>query len=100
MAYSNILTKSILMNIDMNWQNIQHMDKRERKLFIKQVVGISRTNCAFITYGAKIHFAHLIHHSECYFNNTGTSTKVKEFEELGWYDSDGHLNPSKIISHI
>ena len=92
MAYTNILSKSIFMNLEMNWQNVQHMDIRERKSLIKQVTEISNTNCSFIHFGGKFHLANIIHHSECYFNKTGTSTKVKEFDKLGWYDKNGTLD--------
>lgn len=96
MAYTNILKESIFMNISMNWQNVQHMDKIERKLLIKEVVKMSKTNCSFIRYGAIFHLAHIIHHSEPYFNISGTQTKVKEFDELGWYDESGNLDFNKI----
>ena len=97
MAYTNILKESILMNIQMNWQNIQHMDKRERKLLIKQVCKISPSNSKFILYGAKFHLAYLLHHSECYFNGKGWTTPVKEFQKLGWYDQSGNLNAAIIM---
>ena len=97
MSYTNILSKSILMNIDMNWQNVQHMSNRERKKLINEVVSISRDNCSFVRYGAKLHLIHIIHHSECYFNKTGTSTKVKEFDKLGWYKPNGDLDILKIL---
>jgi len=99
MAYTNILQESILMNINMNWQNVQHMDKRERKLLIKSVIRLSQTTCSFIMYGAKYHLVHIIHFSEPYFNQTGTQTKVKEFEELGWYNSAGELDFIKIMAN-
>jgi hypothetical protein len=96
MAYTNILKSSILMNIQMNWQNVQHMDERERKLLIKEVVNFSTTRTSFVLHGAKFHLAHIIHHSEPYFNKTGTQTKVKEFDALGWYDEKGNLDFNKI----
>ena len=33
--------------------------------------------------------AFLIDASECYFNGKGYSTKVKEFDKLGWYAETG-----------
>jgi len=89
MKYTNILTKSIFMGIDQSRQNVQFMDKRERKVFIKYVIDLSRTNCGFMYYHAKYYFASLIDSSECYFNEVGYSTPVKEFMKLGWYKESG-----------
>ncbi len=97
MAYTNILKESIIMNIQMNWQNIQHMDKRERKLLIKKVCEISPSSSSFVLYGAKFHLAYLLHHSECYFNGKGWATPVKEFQKLGWYDENKQLIVSKVM---
>jgi len=95
---NNILTDSIFMNVNMNWQNVQNMSKKERQLFINKVVSLSQTNCGFIEYGAKFHLIHIIHNSECYFNYSGLSTPVKEFKKLGWYNEQGNLDISKIIN--
>lgn len=77
------------MNIDMGWQTVQHMTHKERKDFKNKIIAINREDTDFITYAAKYYLATLVHHSECYFNSSGTSTRVKEFEELGWYDAIG-----------
>ena len=89
MKYTNILTESIFMSIDQAWQNVQHMDKRERKVFIKKVIDLSKSNSGFMYYHAKYYLASLIDSSECYFNEVGYSTPVKEFMELGWYVESG-----------
>ena len=96
MAYTNVLKESIFMNLQMNWQNVQHMTKRERKLLIKEVTNLRHGNCSFVFYGARFHLIHIIHHSEPYFNKTGTQTKVKEFEKLEWYDEQGNLDFNRI----
>ena len=97
MAYTNTLSKSIIINIQMNWQNVQHMDKRERKVLIKQVVKMSRSTTPFILWSSKFHLAYLLHNSECYFNGKGYTTKVKEFDALGWYNSKNELDLTKVM---
>ena len=65
------------------WANIQNMDVKERKRFIKYVIGLNKFNCSFIEFAAKDFLITLIKHSECYFNGLGYDTEVKEFKELG-----------------
>lgn len=65
------------------------MDKRERKLFIKEVISINKQTSGFVHYYAKFHLAHIIDASECYFNDIGCNTPVKEFVKLGWYVETG-----------
>jgi hypothetical protein len=89
MKYTNILTESIFMSIDQAWQNVQFMDKRERKLFIKKIIASNRFTTGCIEYYAKYYLASLIDSSECYFNEVGYSTPVKEFMEIGWYKEAG-----------
>lgn len=89
MKHTNILTESIFMNIGQAWQNVQFMEPRERKVFIKRVIALTQTNGSFVDYAAKYYFASLIDRSECYFNEVGYSTPVKEFLELGWYKESG-----------
>lgn len=85
MKYTNILTESIFMSIGQAWQNVQHMEEREREVMIQRVISLSSNNSSLIGYYAKYHLAQLIHLSECYFNDVGYSKPVKEFMELGWY---------------
>jgi hypothetical protein len=80
-----ILTKSMFTDLEMHWQSVQFMNKKERSQLIQKVINLRFDNCSFIHYGAKFHLAYLIHHSEPYFNGKGYQTKVKEFDELGWY---------------
>lgn len=91
------LTKSIFQFIDQSWQNLQHMDKAERKRLIKQVVNMKKNKTAFISYYAKFQLAQMLHHSECYFNGKGYTAKVKEFEAEGWYNQEGQLCPSRVF---
>jgi hypothetical protein len=42
--------------------------------------------------------ASLIDYSECYFNGLGYSTRVKEFDDLGWYDENNKLNFEKVMN--
>lgn len=77
------------MSIGQAWQNVQHMEPRERKVFIKKVIALNRHTSGFIDYSAKYYLACLIDNSECYFNGVGYSTPVKEFMKLGWYVESG-----------
>ena len=79
------------------WFNAQKMEADERKEAIINVINLNRHSSGFIDYDAKFLIATMIHRSECYHNNLGYSTKVKEFEKLGWYDEKGNLDFQKII---
>lgn len=99
LSYTNVLKKAILTNVSMNWQNVQLMGKRERKSFIKDVIGLSKGTSSFVLYTAKFHLAYIIHVSECYYNNKGFSTPVKEFLKLGWYSEiDKNIDGEPIYS--
>lgn len=89
MKHTNILTESIFMDIRQAWQNVQFMEPRERKAFIKKVIALNRFTTGCIEYCAKYYLASLIDQSECYFNGVGYSTPVKEFFEMGWYRESG-----------
>lgn len=69
MAHANILTKSIFTNIEQAWQNVQFMDERERKYFIKQVEKLNSQNSGFIHYAAKDFLNKLIESSKPYFKS-------------------------------
>lgn len=76
-------------NLSQMWFNAQKMEQMERKNTIAYIIGLSKTNGSFIDYRAKYFLACLIDSSECYYNGKGWSTKVKEFDKLGWYVEDG-----------
>jgi hypothetical protein len=80
------------------WFNAQKMEIQERKKTIKYIIKLSATNCGFIEYSAKFFMASLIDYSECYFNGLGYSTRVKEFDDLGWYDENNKLNFEKVMN--
>lgn len=76
-------------NIGQMWFNAQKMEVDERKNTIAYIVGLSKKNGCFLDYRAKFFMAQLIDSSECYYNGLGYSTKVKEFDKLGWYVETG-----------
>lgn len=80
------------------WFNAQKMEKDERKKAIKNIIKSNRCAGGFVEYNAKWLLANLIHNSEPYYNGLGYSTKVKEFDKLGWYDNNGNLDLKKIMS--
>ena len=80
------------------WFNAQKMDAEDRKETIKYITNLSETKGGFIEYSAKYFMASLIHYSECFFNGLGYTTKVKEFENLGWYDENGRLDFNKVMN--
>ena len=80
------------------WFNAQNMDTKERKKTIRYIIKLSKFNSGFIEYSAKYFMACLIDYSECYFNGVGYSTKVKEFEKLGWYGGNGKLDFNKVMN--
>lgn len=71
------------------WFNAQKMEVEERKEAIKNIIKSERYKGSFIDYNAKYFLATLIDQGECYFNGLGYSTKVKEFDKLGWYEITG-----------
>lgn len=73
------------------WFNIQNYDPKERRKLIEQLMGRSKRSGSFIQYFGKYFIAQLIHHSEPYYNGIGTQTRVKQFENAGWYDDKGEL---------
>lgn len=79
------------------WFNAQNMEAGERKRVIKYITKINRFNSGFIEYDAKYFMAQLIHRSECYFNGIGTMTRVKEFDQIGWYNEGGKLDFNKVM---
>jgi len=79
------------------WFNAQKMEREEREEAIKKIIKSSRSEGSFIEYQAKYLLAKLIDNSEPYFNGLGYHTKVKEFENLGWYDENGNLDFKKIM---
>ena len=81
------------------WFNAQKMEIKERKKTIKYIINLNKFNCGFIEYHAKFFMAQLIDSSECYYNKKGYSTKVKEFENLGWYTGD-ELDYNKVVGNI
>lgn len=76
-------TKLIEAGLSQIWANLQTMDDKERKKLIKKVISMNDKNCSFIDYAAKPFLINLIKKSECYFNDTGTTTPVKEFQDAG-----------------
>lgn len=76
-------------NLDNLWFYVQHTDKEERKNLIKYIIGLNKYKSSFIDYSAKYFLAGLIDESECYHNQLGYSTPVKEFLKMGWYIEDG-----------
>ncbi len=76
-------------NCGQMWFNAQKMEAMERQNTIAYIISLSRCNGSFIDYRAKYFLACLIDSSECYHNRIGTSTKVKEFDKLGWYVETG-----------
>lgn len=80
------------------WFNAQKMEIEEREEIIKYITELSKTNGSFVQYHSKYLLAQLIHNSEPYFNETGRIQKVKEFENLAWYDEKGLLIFEKIMS--
>lgn len=83
MAHTNILTKSIFTSIEQAWQNVQFMDKRERKHFIKEVEKLNSRDSGFIHYAAKEYLKKLVDASEPYFNNTDKAKAQKNYEIKG-----------------
>lgn len=79
------------------WFNAQKMEVDERKQAIKNIINLNPHSSGFIDYSAKFLLAIIIDRSECYHNNLGYQTKVKEFEQLGWYDEKGHLDFKKVM---
>ena len=76
-------------NCGQMWFNAQKMEVEDRVNTITYIIGVSKSNGCFIDYRAKYFLASLIDSSECYFNKKGYSTKVKEFDKLGWYVETG-----------
>ena len=76
-------------NLSQMWFNAQKMEVDERANTIAYIIGLSKINGCFIDHKAKYFMAFLIDASECYFNGKGYSTKVKEFDKLGWYAETG-----------
>jgi len=73
------------------WQNVQNMSVQERKETIEYIIQLNKFTSGFVDYQGKFFMAQLIQDSECYFNGIGTTTKVKEFDNLGWYDENNKL---------
>ena len=80
------------------WFNAQNMDADTRKKVIKYITKLSPYNCSFVEYDAKYFMAQLIHRSECYFNKSGRTERVKEFDRLGWYDGIGQLDFERVMA--
>lgn len=80
------------------WFNAQKMEKDERKQAIKNIISINKVNSWFIDYHAKFLLASMISNTECFYNGLGYTTKVKEFEKLGWYDEKGNLDFNKVMN--
>lgn len=76
-------------NLSQMWFNAQKMEVEERANTIAYIIGLNKYNGGFIDYKAKYFMAQLIDQSECYYNGKGLSTKVKEFDKLGWYVETG-----------
>jgi hypothetical protein len=74
------------------------MERNERERAIKNIIAINVVDSWFIDYQAKFLLASMISNSECYFNGLGYTTKVKEFDKLGWYDEKGNLDFKKIMN--
>ena len=53
--------------LDQIWFNMQTMEPKERKKFIKKVNSLSNTNCGFIHFAAKDFLQKCIDYSECYY---------------------------------
>lgn len=85
-------------NISQMWFNVQKMESTERKAAIKYIIGLHRNKSGFVEYKAKYFLAGLIDASECYYNQTGINTPVKEFKKLGWYDEKNNLIFDKIMN--
>jgi len=83
--------------LDQMWFNAQKMEANERKQAIKNIINLNPNSSGFVDYTAKFLLATIIDRSECYHNNLGYQTKVKEFEILGWYDENGKLDFNKIM---
>lgn len=92
------MKNSLENGLDQMWFDVQRMTKKERKLTIKYIVNLNYYNSSFIDYQAKFFLAQLIQDSECFFNKTGTTTKVKEFDALNWYDSNNRLDYNKVMN--
>lgn len=82
--------------LEQMWFNAQKMEADERKETIKMIINLNPHSSGFVDYHAKFLLATMIDRSECYHNNLGYQTKVKEFEELGWYDEKGNLDFNKV----
>lgn len=87
--YNKNIRNLFEQNISQMWFNAQKMDIEERKNTIAYIVGLNKHNGFFLDYRAKFFMAQLIDSSECYYNGKGWSTKVKEFDKLGWYVETG-----------